>query len=204
MNAPSEHELTAAVAAALRGELVVIPTDTVYGIGTRPDDPAATERLFEAKRRPRDLELPVLVASLAQAETVGDVGGDARALAERFWPGPLTIVVRRRPASRRWDLGGNPETVGLRVPNSPTALAVLGRTGPLAVTSANHSGSPTPSTCREVAEIFGDAVTVTLCGDHELAGVSSTVVDCTKRPLIVLRAGAIPSEAITRELASGR
>jgi tRNA threonylcarbamoyl adenosine modification protein (Sua5/YciO/YrdC/YwlC family) len=194
MTAPTEREVIAAAEAALRGELVVIPTDTVYGVGTRPDDPRATLRLFEAKARPKDLELPILVASRDEASAIGRFEGPSGVLAERCWPGALTIVVRRGPASLGWDLGGNPDTVGIRTPDSPTALAVLRRTGPLAVTSANRSGSPTPRTCREIAGIFGDAVAVTVCADDEIAGVSSTVVDCTGPVPIVLRPGAL-SEA---------
>jgi len=200
MTTPSGRELSAAADAVLRGDLVVLPTDTVYGVATRPDDPAATARLFEAKRRPRALELPILVVSRVQAETVGDLQGDARVLAERFWPGALTIVVRRSPATRGWDLGGNPETVGLRVPNNPTALALLERTGPLAVTSANLSGSRTPARCSEIAEIFGDSVAVALCADDEPAGTSSTVVDCTGSLHTVLRSGAIEEAQIVQVL----
>jgi L-threonylcarbamoyladenylate synthase len=203
MTPPADDEIARAAAAALRGELVVLPTDTVYGIGTRPGDAAATGRLFEAKRRPRDLELPVLVASLAQAESVGVLSDHARALAKRWWPGALTIVVPRSSGAQSWDLGGDPATVGLRVPAGPTALALLERTGPLAVTSANRSGSPTPGTCAEVAGVFGDAVAVTLCADDEPAGTSSTVVDCTGERPVVLRPGAIPASEIDDAIRDG-
>jgi tRNA threonylcarbamoyl adenosine modification protein (Sua5/YciO/YrdC/YwlC family) len=192
-------EIERAAAAALRGELIVIPTDTVYGIGTRPDHPRATARLFTAKQRPRDLELPVLVPDIAGAGGIGLLSNDARRLAERFWPGALTLVVPRSPASAGWDLGGNADTVGVRVPNDPTALAVLRRTGPLAVTSANISGRPTPSTCEEISALFGAALAVTLCADHELSGAASTVVDCTSRPEI-LRAGAITGADLEADL----
>ena len=191
MTAPTEDEIARAAAAALRGELIVLPTDTVYGIGTRPDDPAATGRLFDAKRRPRDLELPVLAPSLAAAADLGRIEGDARLLAERFWPGPLTLVVQRRSASRSWQLGGNQATIGLRVPDDPTALALLRRTGPLAVSSANLSGQPTPTTCGVVADVFGDIVAVALCAEAELSGAASTVVDCTRERPTVLRPGAV-------------
>ncbi len=141
-----------AALAALRGELVVLPTDTVYGIGTRPDDHEATARLFDAKGRPRDLELPVLVPTAAAAREIAELDVRAEALASRFWPGPLTLVLRRAGSSRDWDLGGDPATIGVRVPHHPLALAVLARTGPLAVTSANRSGEPTPSSCEGVVE----------------------------------------------------
>jgi len=180
-----------AAAAALAGRPIVVPTDTVYGIGTRPDDPAATAALFDAKGRPRELELPVLVASRAEAERLGTFDDRARAVAERFWPGALTIVVSRTRASARWDLGGDGRTIGLRVPHHPTALALLVRTGPLAVTSANRSGEPTPKTCEDLVAVFGDAIAVYLCEPEPLAGVASTVVDLSADAPRVLRRGSI-------------
>jgi L-threonylcarbamoyladenylate synthase len=196
MTGPTEAEIERAVEAAARGELIVLPTDTVYGIGTRPDDPAATARLFEAKRRPRALELPVLVPTREAAERIAELDDRAHGLALRFWPGPLTIVVRRSGASAGWELGGNPKTIGLRIPDQAVALGVLRRAGPLAVTSANLSGHPTPSTCDEVAALFGPAVSVMLCADAALSGLASTVVDVTTATPVVLRSGATPNAAI--------
>lgn len=135
-----------AVAAARRGELIVLPTDTVYGIGTRPDLPDATVRVFDAKGRGRDLELPVLVATVREAETVGVFDERAERLAAGCWPGGLTMVLARAETSRDWDLGGDGLTVGVRIPHHPLALAVLAATGPLAVSSANRSGEPPPPT----------------------------------------------------------
>jgi len=196
MTRPTDEEIEAAAEAALLGRLIVLPTDTVYGIGTRPDDTAATARLFEAKRRPRDLELPVLVATMEEAEWVGRLGERARDIADRFWPGPVTIVVGRAPASAGWDLGGDPETIGLRIPRHPTALAVLERTGPLAVTSANLSGRPTPRDCREVGAQFHGVVASVLCDERALHGESSTVVDVSSGRARVLRRGRIPPEEL--------
>ena len=190
-----------AVAAALAGRLIVLPTDTVYGIGSRPDDAAATAAIFAAKGRPRDLELPVLVPSRAAAELVSRMDGRASALAERFWPGPLTMVLARSDASHGWDLGGDARTVGLRMPRHPLALAVLERTGPLAVTSANRSGEPPASTCAALAEAFGDAVAVYLCEDAPLVGVASTVVDLTADEPRILREGAVSLDDVRRSLA---
>jgi tRNA threonylcarbamoyl adenosine modification protein (Sua5/YciO/YrdC/YwlC family) len=189
-------DIERAADAALRGELIVIPTDTVYGIGTRPDDAAATARLFAAKRRPRDLELPVLVPDVDAARRIGRFTIEARRLARRFWPGALTLVVPRSARSSAWDLGGNPDTVGIRVPADPTGLDVLRRTGPLAVTSANISGSPTPVSCEEIARLFGNKVAVTLCADGLLSGQASTVVDCTLSPPALLREGSIGIDQI--------
>ena len=185
-----------AARAALRGELIVLPTDTVYGIGTRPDDPVATARVFEAKGRPRDLELPVLAASLEAAARVAALDDRAERLARAHWPGPLTIVLPRTEASRGWDLGADAETIGVRVPRHPLALALLARTGPLAVTSANRTGQPTPPTCEEVADVFGDLVAVYLCEEGRLGGSPSTVVDLAHGEPRVLRAGALDPEEL--------
>jgi L-threonylcarbamoyladenylate synthase len=183
--------IEAAAAAALAGGLIVLPTDTVYGIGTRPDDPAATARLFEAKGRPRELELPVLVASREAAERIALFDDRAAALAQTHWPGALTIVLRRADSSRTWDLGGNPRTVGVRIPDHRLALAVLSRTGPLAVTSANRSGEATPGSCDDLVAIFGDAVKIYVCQPDAPSGVASTVVDLTGDAPRVLRQGNV-------------
>lgn len=184
-----------AVRAATDGALVVVPTDTVYGIGTRPDDPAATAALFRAKGRPRELELPVLVPSAASARDVAAFDERAEALALRFWAGPLTIVLPRTETSLGWELGGDPATIGVRMPHHPLTLAVLARTGPLAVTSANRSGEPTPSACEDVVGLFGDAVAVYLC-DDATSGEASTVVDLTHGEPSVIRSGRISERAV--------
>lgn len=192
--------LAEAAEAALAGLLIVLPTDTVYGIGTRPDDPAATARLFEAKGRPRELALPVLVASREQAERIAAFDGRARALAGRFWPGALSLVLPRTEATRPWALGGEPATIAVRMPHHPLALALLARTGPLAVTSANRSREPTPATCEELQRMFGDAVAVYLCEPDPLAGPPSTVVDLTGPDLRVLRTGSLAEDELRAAL----
>jgi L-threonylcarbamoyladenylate synthase len=185
-----------AARAALDGKLVVVPTDTVYGIGTRPDDADATARLFEAKRRPERLELPVLVSSLGVAERVGVLDDRVRALTRELWPGALTVVVERGEESVTWPLGGNGRTIGLRMPDHPVTLALLGRTGPLAVTSANISGRPTPATCEELHSVFGATVEIYLCEDGPLAGAESTVVAVSRADVKVLREGQIAGTVI--------
>jgi L-threonylcarbamoyladenylate synthase len=192
--------LDEATRAIEEGALVVIPTDTVYGIACRPDDPAATARLFEAKRRPRELELPVLVPSIDAAQKVAAVDRRARRLMEAFWPGPLTVVLPRAAGSRGWELGGDPATVGLRRPRHLLALALLERTGPLAVTSANLSGRPTPASCLELYEVFGEAVAVYLCRDEPRSGRPSTVVDLTHEGVRVLRPGGVTEQEMARAL----
>ena len=192
--------LAEAAAAARRGEAIVLPTDTVYGIGTRPDDPAATGRIFEAKGRPRDLELPVLAGSTEQARTIAVFDDRAGRLAERLWPGPLTIVLPRAPAASGWDLGGDPSTVGVRVPRHPLVLALLAETGPLAVTSANRSGEPPARDCDGLHGVFGDAVAVYLCEERPLEGEASSVIDLAHGPARILRAGSVAVDTIGRVL----
>jgi tRNA threonylcarbamoyl adenosine modification protein (Sua5/YciO/YrdC/YwlC family) len=180
-----------AARAALAGRLIVIPTDTVYGLGTRPDAVEATDRLFRAKGRPRDLALPVLVPSTAAARDVAAFDERAEMLALAFWAGPLTIVLPRTPLSSGWSLGGDAGTVGVRMPHDPLALAVLARTGPLAVTSANRSTRPTPPTCDGVRDVFGDAVDVYLCEPEPLRNAASTVVDLAHGEPRVVREGSV-------------
>lgn len=194
------HPIVVAAQAAHAGRLVVLPTDTVYGIGTRPDDPSATARLFDAKGRPRDLELPVLVPSTEAARRIAAFDERAGALSLRFWAGPLTIVLPRTPSSRGWELGGDPETIGVRMPHHPLALAVLALTGPLAVTSANRSGEPTPENCAGVTEVFAQAVDIYLCADEPLVGQPSTVVDLVSEPGRVIRVGAVPEDEVADAL----
>jgi L-threonylcarbamoyladenylate synthase len=194
--------LTAAKEALDRGELVVLPTDTVYGVAARPDISGATSKLFEGKRRPRDLTLPVLNAELREAESVAAFDDRARLLATRFWPGGVTIVLPRTPAARIWELGEEVETVGVRIPAHDIALALLERTGPLAVTSANLSGEPTPPDCEGVRGALGDAVAVYLCAG-ECAGTPSTVVDLTGPTVRIIREGAVRAADIAAVLEPG-
>jgi L-threonylcarbamoyladenylate synthase len=187
-----EEAIESAARAVRDGNLVVVPTDTVYGIGARPDRKKATGRLFTAKRRRRDLTLPILVSGPDDAARVAILDDRARALAEKFWPGGLTLVLPRAELARRWDLGETSDTVGVRMPDHGVALALLRTTGPLAVTSANLSGEPTPSDCPGVRAIFGRQVAVYLCAGP-LSGLASTVVDLSGSQAKVLREGAIPS-----------
>jgi L-threonylcarbamoyladenylate synthase len=194
-------EVEEAARAALAGKPIVFPTETVYGLGTRPDDPRATARLFELKQRPRELELPVLVPSLPVAERLARFDDVALRLVEALWPGPLTVVLPRTPESRDWDLGGDRTTVGVRMPRHDRALAVLERAGPLAVTSANVSGTHPPSGCDELIALFGSRVEVYLCDEVPLTGVPSTVVDLAHGEPRVLRQGALDEDALWSVLA---
>jgi L-threonylcarbamoyladenylate synthase len=186
-----------AIAAARRGELIVFPTDTVYGIAARPDNAVATDRLFDAKRRPHDLTLPVLVSNAGQAREIARFDERAARLAQGLWPGPLTLVLPRTPASEGWDLGGDRASIGVRVPDHPLALAVLAG-GALATTSANRSGEAPAGTCDELLEAFGVDVEVYLCQDDPLVGESSAVVSLLGDPPEILRAGNLDPAVIAR------
>ncbi len=184
-----------------RGEVIVLPTDTVYGIGADAFNPAAVAALLAAKGRGRQMPPPVLVGSLATLDGLAtEVRDDARALAEKFWPGGLTIIFKAQP-SLAWDLGETHGTVALRMPDHPTALALLARTGPLAVSSANKTGQPAAFTAREAFVQLQDSVSIYLDAGQVPGGVASTIVDATGDVLRVVRAGAITIEQL-REVAT--
>ncbi len=199
--AVSADPIADAAAAARRGELIVFPTDTVYGLGTAPHDPAATARVFEIKGRDRALALPVLAGSAREAREVAVFDDRAECLAAACWPGGLTMVLPRAEAASAWDLGGDASTVGVRVPHHRLALAVLAASGPLAVTSANRSGEAPAADCEALEATFGAAVVVYLCEEAPLGGDASTVVDLAHGPARLLRAGALDAPALTRLLA---
>lgn len=197
---PPEASLLAALEALAEGRIVGIPTDTVYGLAADPFRPGASDRLFEAKRRSRDVDLPVLVASVDQAMSLTTaVPGVAMTLMERFWPGPLTLVLPRRPGLTA-DLGDDEATIGVRCPDHPVPLALCAKGGPMATTSANLHGQPTSQTAEEVVAVFGDAVPWVLDGGRR-AGSPSTVVDCTGTEPRLLREGRIPWEDVVGAVA---
>jgi L-threonylcarbamoyladenylate synthase len=188
--------LDAAVEALLAGQPVILPTDTVYGVAVDPARPAATERLFAVKDRPTDVALPVLAADEEQALGLAtSVPDAARRLAERFWPGGLTLVLARHP-DVTWDLGGaDHATIGVRVPDHDVPRALARAVGPLATTSANRHGRPTPVTAAAAAAELGEGVAVVIDGGR-CAGAPSTVVACLDGEVRVLRAGRIAASTI--------
>jgi L-threonylcarbamoyladenylate synthase len=188
---PADSTVSETERAVLAGGLVVVPTDTVYGIGCLPFDKVAIDRLFEVKARPRRLELPVLVDSAKVAGGISVVDDRSRLLMDRFWPGALTLVLPRSAESRAWPLGGDETSIGVRMPSAAATLRLLSVTGPLAVTSANRSGAPTPGSCDEVRSIFGTAVASYLCDDGVVTGRASCVVDLTAPEPRILREGAL-------------
>ena len=190
-----------AVARLRAGEIVALPTDTVYGIAADLALPDAIERLFAAKRRPPDKAVALLLADAAQAEVLGIVGPAARVLAARFWPGGLTLVLPRRPEARLPDvLAAGAPTVGLRVPDHPAPRALAAALGPLPTTSANLSGQTDARDAAEVAATLGGAVALVIDGGPIRGGPGSTVVDCSVERPRVLRSGAIPPARIAAEL----
>lgn len=185
-----------AVAAVSRGALVVLPTDTVYGIGADAFTPRAVQALLDAKGRGRQMPPPVLMPDVRTLDGLAtDVPAEARALAEAFWPGGLTLIVRAQP-SLAWDLGETHGTVALRVPDHPSALALLRRTGPMAVSSANRTGSPAAVTAQDAFDQLGDAVAVYLDAGDAPGQVASTIVDATGPTLRLVRAGALTLEQL--------
>jgi tRNA threonylcarbamoyl adenosine modification protein (Sua5/YciO/YrdC/YwlC family) len=177
-----------AVDALLRGEVVVLPTDTVYGVAVAASVPGATARLFEVKQRPTDVALPVLVADEAQAREIAVVDDVAAELMRRHWPGGLTIVLPRQPGFDV-DLGGtDATTVGVRAPAHDVPVALARLVGPLVTTSANLHGRPTPATAAGVAAELGVAHVI---DGGRCEGAPSTVVRVNGSTIEVLRAGAV-------------
>jgi tRNA threonylcarbamoyl adenosine modification protein (Sua5/YciO/YrdC/YwlC family) len=210
-----ESQLLAGMRLARRaigsGELVVIPTDTVYGVAADAFDPTAVQRLLEAKGRERTSPPPVLIPGIPTLDALASEVPDAvRQLVEEFWPGGLTVILRAQ-SSLQWDLGETRGTVALRMPANPIALELLSETGPLAVSSANLSGMPSATTAQDAAEMLGDRGAVYLDGGpagvgYEAIGerpgdTSSTIVDATGLGadggvLRIVRAGVISRERI--------
>ncbi|MEO9138971.1 MAG: L-threonylcarbamoyladenylate synthase [Jatrophihabitans sp.] len=181
------------------GELVVLPTDTVYGIGADAFDNVAVADLMRAKGRGRDMPIPVLIGSWSTIDgLVSSVDGRTRDLVEAFWPGGLTLVVRHAP-SLTWDLGDARGTVAIRMPMHPVAIELLEKTGPMAVSSANRSGSPPAQTAAEARAQLGEDVAVYLEDGQAMAGIASTIVDVTGPRPVVLRTGGV-TEAMLREV----
>lgn len=196
-------------------QCVVMPTDTVYGIAADAFSAQAVATLLAAKGRGRSMPPPVLIPRLQTMDGLAtEVPAAGRALAERFWPGPLTLIFHAQP-SLTWDLGETKGTVALRIPDDELAQALLTITGPLAVSSANRTGHPAAQTAADAREQLAESVEVYLeegvrpvrgpaedPGADDPAGLPSTIIDCTGEHLRVVRQGALSLEAI-REVAPG-
>lgn len=192
----SPQQLPAAVAALRRRELVVFPTDTVYGVAALATDAAAVATLFAAKARPPTQALPVMVATATQVSSIAQPLPEFWTLAKCFWPGPLTMVLPRTELLPALVTGGK-ESVGVRIPDHPLALALLRRlAAPLAVTSANLSGQPPARTAREAWTQLAGRVSLIIDGGPAPGGHPSTVIDITCTPPTLLRSGPISWEEI--------
>lgn len=195
-----EEAVEAATLAVQRGELIVLPTDTVYGIGADAFDPAAVRALLLAKGRGREMPPPVLVSAATTLDALAArVPGYARALVEEFWPGPLTLVCHQQ-TSLQWDLGDTRGTVAVRMPDHDVAREILERTGPLAVSSANKTGMPAATDADQAVQMLGDEVAVVVDGGEAPGGEASTIVDCTGTQGRVLRLGALSIEQLNAVL----
>lgn len=192
--------IASAISALKGGRLVVLPTDTVYGIGADAFDGEAVGALLSAKGRGRDMPVPVLVGSWNTIDgLVYTVPNTARELVRAFWPGALSLVVRQAP-SLQWDLGDANGTVMLRMPLHPVAIEVLREVGPMAVSSANISGSPAAITIDDARDQLGDLVAVYLDGGRSEQQAASTIVDLTGAHPRVLRQGPVTVESVAEVL----
>ncbi|MGV0435028.1 L-threonylcarbamoyladenylate synthase [Corynebacterium ureicelerivorans] len=191
-----EEGIRAAADAVRAGRCVVLPSDTVYGIGCDAFNNDAVATLLATKHRGPDMPVPVLVGSWVTIQgLVREFTETAKTLVEAFWPGGLSIVVPEAP-SLPWNLGDTRGTVLLRMPNQPLALELLQETGPMAVSSANISGNPPATTAAQARQQFGDAVGLYLDGGEAEVGKPSTIVDLSGPAPVILREGAISAERI--------
>lgn len=183
------------------GKLVVVPTDTVYGLAASLDRPEAVEEIYRVKRRPAERPIALLVDQLDEvAQVTAAVPPEAQRLMERFWPGGLTIVLPRRPGIPDVVTAGGP-TVAVRMPDHPTPRAIVRRLGrPLPTTSANRHGQPSPKSAGEARDALGVDVALILDAGPAPGGIDSTVVDLSVHPPLVLRRGAIPTDALEQAL----
>jgi len=188
-------QLEMAVAALSRGGVVVVPTDTVYGIAVRATDRAAVARMYELKARPEGVPIAVLVADTEQAASIGRFSGADRAVADALWPGPLTLVV---PATVELSFTPDDGTVGIRCPDADLVRAIAHAVGPLAVTSANAHGAPTPTTATDAAMSLAGEVDL-IVDDGPRDGVPSTVATIGP-PLVIHRQGDVTPRALTAVL----
>ncbi|MFF0743956.1 L-threonylcarbamoyladenylate synthase [Streptomyces sp. NPDC004111] len=190
--------LREAASAVRRGELVVLPTDTVYGIGADAFSSEAVGDLLEAKGRGRNMPSPVLIGSPNTLHgLVTDFSEQAWDLVDAFWPGGLTLVARHQP-SLQWDLGDTRGTVAVRMPLHPVAIELLTEVGPMAVSSGNLTGHPAPETCDDALEMLGDSVSVYLDGGPTPGNLPSSIVDVTGKVPVLLRAGVLTAEELRK------
>jgi len=186
----STAQIQQALSVLNSGGIIAFPTDTVYGLGALAFNNAAIESIYVAKDRPIEKAIPILIGDLSDLDQISEnIPSMALYFASRFWPGPLTCIVPKKqtlPAAV-----SATSTVAVRIPNHPDALALLRAAGPMAVTSANISGQPSPSTAEEVYSQLNERIPLILDGGKTPGGVPSTLVDCTGSEPVILREGPI-------------
>jgi L-threonylcarbamoyladenylate synthase len=192
--------------ALAKGDLVVVPTDTVYGLAADAFSASAVQALLDAKGRGRQSPPPVLIPNIDSLYALADtVSETTLKLAEKYWPGPLTMILRAQP-SLHWDLGETKGTVALRVPNHKITLALLAESGPLAVSSANLTGKQAATDARQALDYLGDRVAVYLDGGQAALGEASTILDLTGEKIRIVREGVLKraelSELLGEELSA--
>ena len=191
----ASNAITSALEILYSGGLVAFPTDTVYGVGALAFDGKAVESIYTAKERPVEKAIPVLIGDREDLSKVAEeIPLFAARLIARFWPGPLTVLVPKKPALPEV-VSANP-AVGVRVPDHEVARALLRLSGPLAVTSANRSSQPSPTTAQEVLQQLGGRIALILDGGRTPGGIPSTLVDCTGSEIQVLREGPITKDQL--------
>lgn len=190
--------LREAASAVRRGELVVLPTDTVYGVGADAFSATAVADLLAAKGRGRSMPTPVLIGSPNTLHgLVTDFSETAWDLVDAFWPGGLTLVARHQP-SLAWDLGDTRGTVAIRMPLHPVAIELLTDFGPMAVSSANLTGHPAPESCDDAQEMLGDSISVYLDGGPTSGNLPSSIVDVSGEVPLLLRAGVLDADELRK------
>ncbi len=201
---PDDASIAVAAEALRRGDLVIFPTETVYGLAASAFDPTAVERVFEAKGRKPDHPLPVQIPNAGMLDTVAEqIPTSARILGRHFWPGPLTLVLKRSRLVPDIVTAGSPN-IGVRVPDHAAALKLIEMVGsPIVATSANVSGQDAPTTAEEAIDAVGKWAAVVLDSGHARIGVASTVLDITSGTPRVLRAGSIDIDQILAVLEEG-
>jgi len=190
LSASQENAIAKALEVLRAGGLVAFPTDTVYGVGALVFDEVAVESVYNAKDRPAEKAIPILIGGTEELDKVtAEIPAMAAKLAARFWPGPLTLVVPKHPNLP--DVVSASPTVGVRVPDHPVARALLRAAGPMAVTSANISGQESPKTAGDVSRQLDGRIPLILDGGETPGGVPSTVVNCLGAEPVILREGPV-------------
>lgn len=193
VSADAPNAITSALEVLLSGGLVAFPTDTVYGVGALAFDAGAVESIYAAKERPIEKAIPVLIGDAEDLMKVAqEIPFFAARLIARFWPGPLTVLVPKKVTLP--DIVSASSTVGVRVPDHDVARALLRLAGPMAVTSANRSSQPSPTTAQEVWAQLGGRIALIIDGGKTPGGIPSTLVDCTGEEIKILREGPITKE----------